>query len=220
MFWYLLLAHFLADYPLQTNWMAANKNRFSVLILHGLIHLGTILLLVGAARWKIWPFLLLLSLIHFMIDLGKLTINARKPDWVILPYLIDQILHYLSIAGITYWITQILGPVDLPFSPQLVILITAYLLVTYVWYISERVATYANPEYRREIIAQAWPRMFARALLLSGFLWFLGPPVSIKEHPALLITLPYLGSRYGRRAMVIDLLVAGAGLIFVLWALR
>ncbi len=146
MFWHLLLAHFLADYPLQPNWMAANKRRLPVLVLHVLIHLGTMLLLVGASRWRIWPFLLLLSSIHFIIDFGKLAFNAHKPDWVILPYLIDQILHYLSIAGISFWISQTLGNIALPFSPQLAVLITAYLLVTYVWYISERVMSYANLE--------------------------------------------------------------------------
>lgn len=219
MFWHLLLAHFLADYPLQPNWMAANKSRASVLVLHVLIHFGTMLLLVGAIRWTIWPFLLLLSSIHFIIDLGKLALNARKPDWVVLPYLIDQILHYLSIAGISFWTSQALGTVVLPFSPQLAILITAYLLVTYVWYISERVISYANLNYRLEMIAQAWPRMLTRALLLSCLLWLIGSRFLGNEQPALLAMIPYVTGRYGRRAIVTDLLVVTGGMVFVLWAL-
>jgi len=219
MFWHLLLAHFLADYPLQPNWMAANKHRPLVLLLHVCIHLVVMLLVVGTSRQKLWPFLLLLASIHFIIDMGKIMLNARSPDWVILPYLIDQLLHYISIAGITYWIGRTITIAVLPFNSQLTIIAIAYLLVTYVWYISERVMTYAAPDYRQELVAQAWPRMFVRAIFLSGFLWFVRPRIIDQGNPAALIALPYVASRYGRRAILIDLLVAAGGLIFILWAL-
>lgn len=219
MFWYLLLAHFLGDYPLQPNWMVANKQRLPILILHVSIHFVVMLLIVGASRRALWPFLLLLVSIHFIIDFGKATLNARRPDWVTLPYLIDQMLHYISIAAITYWIGKSVANVTLPFSPQLVVYATAYLLVTYVWYISERVVTYTAPDYRQELVAQAWPRMFARALFFSSFLWLMGPRLAVQDNPAVLVALPYVTSRYARRAIVIDLLVATGGLLFVIWAL-
>jgi len=218
MFWHLLLAHFLADYPLQPNWMANNKRRPPVLFLHVSTHLVVMLFVVGTSRRALWPFLLLLVSIHCMIDFGKVTLNARKPDWVILPYLIDQALHVTSIAAVVYWAGQSAVSLELPFSPQLAVFATAYLLVTYVWYISERVVTYAAPDYRQELVAQAWPRMFARAFFLSSFLWLIGPRLAIQENPAMLVTIPYVASRYGRRAIAIDFLVAVGGLFFVLWA--
>lgn len=219
MFWHLILAHFLADYPLQTNWMVANKRQPPVLLLHISIHFVVMFLVVGASRWVVWPFLLLLASIHLIIDVGKITLNARRPDWVILPYVIDQILHVVSITGIAYWTVQSISNTALPFSPQLAVFATAYLLVTYVWYISERVMTYATPDYRQELVAQAWPRMFARGLFLSGFIWLLGPRLAVQDNPAVLAAFPYVTGRYGRRAIAIDLLVAAGGLVFVLWAL-
>ena len=56
MFWSLLLAHFTADYPLQTRWMVMNKTRFWVLGLHVAIHFVTMLAVAGRAvhvsRWS------------------------------------------------------------------------------------------------------------------------------------------------------------------------
>lgn len=220
MFWHLLLAHFIADYPLQPNWMVANKRRPSVLLLHIGTHFVVMLLLVGATHQALWPFVLLLASIHLIIDVGKITLNARRPDWVVVPYLVDQLLHVISIVGIAYWIGQSVSMTAPPLSPQLAVLATAYLLVTYVWFISERVMAYAAPDYRQELVAQAWPRMFARAIFFSGFLWLIGPRIQVKDNPAVLIALPYVDSRYGRRAVLIDLLVAAGGLLFVIWALQ
>lgn len=44
MFWEILLAHLLADFVLQPNWMNRRKNKVAVLILHGSVFWGLSLL--------------------------------------------------------------------------------------------------------------------------------------------------------------------------------
>jgi hypothetical protein len=122
MIWHLFLAHFLADYPLQTSWMAHNKWRPYVLIAHVGIHFLVMLLLAGAARAAVWPYLLALALAHLLIDAGKNTVHRLRPGWVIGPYVVDQLVHYLTIVLTGAWIGRAVGPVTLPFSSEAAIL--------------------------------------------------------------------------------------------------
>src|SRR4030042_686489 len=104
MFWQLLLAHFLADYPLQPRWLLAAKQRLWGLLLHVTIHFLTALLLVGDLRWKLLLPLLGLASVHFLIDLTKYRLAVTRPAWVRLPYFIDQALPLLPILGPARWL--------------------------------------------------------------------------------------------------------------------
>ncbi len=53
MFWNLFLAHLLGDYPLQPMWLVRSKSQIWGLVLHGSIHLLTLLLLAGPFRGEI-----------------------------------------------------------------------------------------------------------------------------------------------------------------------
>lgn len=214
MFWHLLFAHFLSDYPLQSDWMVAHKQRLHVLLLHVGIHLAVMLVMVGAYRWVLWPYLVGLTSVHFLIDLAKNFANARKPGWVVVPYLVDQTTHYLSIAAIVSWIRASLGELPLPLDTHVVIVLTGFLLATYVWYISERVMTSAAPAYRQFVINMAWQRMLLRAGLLGAFLWVFNRTVQVGILSAALIATSIFARRYTRLAFVIDLLVSAS--IFVL----
>lgn len=217
MFWSLLLAHFIADYPLQPNWIVRNKTRLWALLLHVSIHLVVMLAIVGAARAQVWPYLLALAVIHFWIDVGKNTIYRLRPKWVVGPYLVDQACHYLSIGLVSAWILGHIPAPALPFSPMAAILVTGFLLVTYVWSITERILAHSQPDYRLELARQFWPRMFARAALLSGLLllWRLAPSTTA----ATLTTgrLPYLSGPYRRRALLTDLSVVIVVQLFIQW---
>ena len=46
MFWYLLLAHFVGDYPLQTDWMVKFKSKWFGLGSHIVAHVFSIYLIV------------------------------------------------------------------------------------------------------------------------------------------------------------------------------
>lgn len=218
MFWNLLLAHFLADYPLQNSWMAAHKDRWQVLALHAGIHFAVMMLVISPAWRELWPYLLLLALVHFLIDRGKLALNALRPGWVVLPYLIDQLLHYLILGAAAWWIVRTQGSPTLALDPDLAILATGYLLGTYVWAISEKVLTASQPESRQEWAAGLWPRMAVRALLLTGLLWLLYPGRAGLAGLVQGTALPYLSGNHARRALFTDLLVTISAWLFIIAA--
>jgi hypothetical protein len=198
----------LADYPLQSNWMARNKRRPHVLIAHVAIHFLVLLLLAGEARRLIWPYLLALALAHLCIDVGKNTVNRLRPGWVIAPYVVDQLIHYATIALTGAWITRALGTVAPPFSPELAILACAYLAATYVWFISERILAYADDSYRREVQAQVWPRMGMRAVMLTALLWLGGLSTVPLILSGAVVSVPYLSGKHRQRALLTDLSVS------------
>ena len=90
----LLLAHVLADFVFQTNWMVANKQRPTALALHGAIVLATAV----AATGTVDPGLLWLTALHIAIDAIK--VRARQG---LLAFLIDQAAHLATIAALALW---------------------------------------------------------------------------------------------------------------------
>ncbi|OGO31490.1 MAG: hypothetical protein A2Z16_13435 [Chloroflexi bacterium RBG_16_54_18] len=218
MIWYLMLSHLLADYPLQPTWMVNQKNRSRVLLTHAVMHFGVQILVVGTASLFIWPYLLLLSAVHLTIDWTKNKLSELWPKWVIFPYIVDQLLHYASIALIATWIERLRGRIELPIPRSWMIYAIAFLLVTYVWFISERILAYADVNYRKEVTEQQWSRMFARAIFLSGFLFFWRWVSGESLLSTLAFSLPYLNGKNGARALLTDLGVALAGMVFLLSA--
>lgn len=93
----LLLVHFIGDFVVQPNSWVVEKERLKVkslkLYLHGLIH-GMLVLLV---LWdlKYWLLALLLMVSHIIIDSIKLYAQkaSSRSGW----FLIDQLLHIISI---------------------------------------------------------------------------------------------------------------------------
>ncbi len=129
MFWYLLLAHFLGDYPLQSDWMVAHRKRIVVRLLHGAIHFGVMALLTVTVVLRTWPYLLLLTVIHMLIDFGKTWITPRLPAWRVPLYFIDQAVHFLAIGLVAAWIEKDIVITRLPLN-RLVVLIAIGFIVT------------------------------------------------------------------------------------------
>jgi hypothetical protein len=183
--------------------------------LHIGVHFIVLLAIAGSAWRMLWPYLFVLALVHLCIDLGKKYINRIKPVWVVTPYVIDQLLHFLSILGIYLWIRRQHPSVNLLIPTRLAIYLVAFLVATYIWFISERILAYKNENYRREMTIQQWPRIFSRAAFLTVFLLFsdgISPLASV-------ISLPYLSARYGNRMLIIDLAVTIVVFVFTRLAL-
>jgi hypothetical protein len=205
----LLLAHLIADYPLQTEWMVKAKRTWPGLCAHVAIHLAVLLLVCLPHTAELWPFLLALAVAHLAMDAFKNFLARRRPQWVNGPYLFDQLLHFLSIWAIAAWAPTIL-PGGWPIERSWQIYLIAFLLVTIVCYISERVLHHANPAYQRELIAQRWTRMGARAILLALLVWLGGVTILCGSTATKVAPLPYFSGVYGRRALLTDLFVTGA----------
>jgi len=204
MFWYLLLAHFLGDYPLQSNWMVANRNRLWVRLLHGSIHFGLLVLLTYTVVSVVWPFYLVLVVVHLAIDAGKTWLSQRLPVWNVGLYIFDQLVHFTAIGLVAAWIGDKAAESALPFNKLMVLYAIGFLLVTYIWLISERILLADRP-YVEELRARAWPRAFIRAGLLAVIL--LGWNALFPLAAGLAIRLPYPATRGGMRALLVDVLV-------------
>ncbi len=216
MFWNLLLAHLIGDFLLQTEWMVQNRKKFWVLTLHVSIHLGLMLLLIGESRTEYWSLITLLALIHMGQDSLKITLVQKKPGWSVAAFILDQILH-LVIIGVFTWGFK-MGGETLFMSQKTfwVMIAIAFLFVTYVWYISERVFYRSKPDYVLNINDTKFSRMITRAGLVSAFLL-----VRSWAFPslAMVLTNPYTSSKYRQRASLTDVSVSVFAMIFLFWAL-
>lgn len=218
-FWALVLAHLLGDYPLQPNWMVGIKRSWAGLALHILTHLAVLLVLVRPSLMAVWPYLLGLSLVHFIIDIFKNQVWQRHPDWVVGPYLFDQGLHVVSIFLIGSLIEQAAPGATYILPRPWLILGSGFVFVTFAWFITERVVFYRTPAYTAEVVSQKWLRMAARTLLLVVVVW-IGKPALFGIAPlaAVALPLPYLSGQYRHRALLTDVIVALAAAAVVLLA--
>jgi hypothetical protein len=204
-FWLLFLAHLLGDYPLQPNWLVAKKRHPWALFLHVVIHFVLMFALMGQARLRLLPQLLVLTIAHFILDASKITISSKRPVQIGAAYLIDQAIHLVLIAGTAFWIESVL-PGDLAFQPSAwPALGCGYVLVTSAWSATERILTEHQPSYNQEVLTQAWPRNLARAGLFT--LWLLLAQTQYAVIPILAVNLPYLSGQFRKRALLTDLAV-------------
>lgn len=212
MFWQFLLAHFIADYPLQTNWMVEAKRTILGLMLHVGIHLVVLLIVAGSALPELWLHVLCLAAIHFGIDFGKNKFSEYQPTMKISGYFLDQLFHLFSIIGIA-------GIVNLENSPLLpnntAIMGVGYLLVGYVWYVTERIISHDNQAYRTVVNQHVWSRLVARSGLLTALLftptnWLFIFAISP------FIDWPYLAGQYRLRIWLTDISVS-ATIFAIIW---
>ena len=93
----LLLAHVIADFVLQPGWMAADKRRARVLLLHGAVVLVAAQATLGTVTAL--P-VLVLALAHVAIDAAKSRLAPRPTT---LAFLADQAAHLATLLAVTLW---------------------------------------------------------------------------------------------------------------------
>jgi hypothetical protein len=225
LFWYLYLAHLLADYPLQTDGLMRVKDRWWGRGLHVGVHLAVLLLVLGSSRRVLWPYVLALSAVHFALDSGKRWLAGLRPQWVAAPYFLDQGLHLIVILLVVVWIEVTVPAGLLPPLRLWPVYATGLLLATYAWYVTERVLAHAQESYLREVIDQRWPRMGVRGGLLALFLLslrLLPTPAHAKAEAPLLLgstfSMPYLSGSFRKRALIVDIVVPIVVTALVAWA--
>ena len=105
----LAVKHYLADFIMQTNWMARGKEQAAgwewPLLCHALCHGGLTLLIALAVAPALWWLAPADLLVHFAIDRGKATLSRRlaytpsQPRFWAL-FGLDQLLHTLTNLAI------------------------------------------------------------------------------------------------------------------------
>lgn len=101
-----LLAHVLADFPLQFDWLFAwkRKSPWGTLV-HTLVFTGCmiVLSLPYLGQGLMWWYIIFLSATHFVMD----TIKPWLPEEFNLnnlqAFIIDQLFHIFWIAWLAYW---------------------------------------------------------------------------------------------------------------------
>jgi len=185
-------------------WLVRSKSQLWGLVLHASIHLLTMLLLVGAFRSEIWPQVLALATFHFVVDVVKYRTTEDRPEWTVSSYFIDQAVHILSLIVVSAWIDTIVPEAGSAFNTALVIYISGYILVTHVWFVTEKTISHAKAGYNQEVQSTLWPRMIARATFLTVLLAVGTFGFGI----AAALQLPYYRDSYWRRALITDLIIA------------
>ena len=101
---HLILAHFLADYPLQSNWLAKYKAKSPLgILLHSLTHfaISALLALPFICSGKLWWGVTIIFVTHYISDEVKVNLQKKTgwhPFWL---YSIDQIIHLIIIYGVS-----------------------------------------------------------------------------------------------------------------------
>jgi hypothetical protein len=124
----LFLAHVLADFVFQTNWMVANKGTAKGLALHGAVVFSTAVVVTGAPGWAAILPLLCLTAIHLAID----AIKARTRRGL-QPFLLDQAAHLASLIAIAIWQPTLWADglwADLTAFPALMLILAGAILAT------------------------------------------------------------------------------------------
>lgn len=102
-FWRLLLAHFIADFPVQTNKIYFLKTKYPW---GSFLHSGIFVSLGALWLWPVWNrpdfwlFLLFLFISHGLQDLLKIIYNQEHRHDTIWLFLLDQVLHIAFISTV------------------------------------------------------------------------------------------------------------------------
>ena len=106
-FWILILAHEIADFPLQfdTIYRLKRTSRWGV-IPHILICTAVNIIILAPFLYvvKVWYVILFLSIVHFLLDKSKVSIFSKVTGDNFLNFIIDQLLHIISIWLAAWWL--------------------------------------------------------------------------------------------------------------------
>ena len=215
MIWNLLLAHFMGDFLLQTDWIARKKENFPVLLLHVAILFSLMVLFAGQIRNILWPYLLLIAATHLIQDRFKIVMTSKKQTQRVLFFFIDQLVHVLIIIGVIFLFELLNGPLTVPGNPTWAVVALVAVILTQGWFITERIIFAEDIGYVESVNQTKYPRMAAR-IGLTGLLYLLRSWV----FPSLVMFVlnPYPQPEYRKRAMMIDLYVSIFGFLIIFLA--
>ncbi len=103
LFLQLYVAHLIADFVLQSDWIARNKTVLRALISHASIHAACACALVNIGlNRRIAVGILGLASAHAAIDFAKAKLQAN--GWI--AFIVDQAIHLVSIVLVAVWLNE------------------------------------------------------------------------------------------------------------------
>lgn len=170
---YFLLAHFLADYPLQPGSLVRLKLKHYVgVFIHGLVHLLVMILILFPFlnSSKIWIGIGIIYLTHNLIDQTKVRLDRKNPEKAKFFYFLDQFLHWTVIIGVCLYANHAKPNLSLEWlkwytNYSLSLYLLCLVLATYFFDVTRYFLRLKkdSPPYRRD-----YKIMFKNALIVSG----------------------------------------------------
>lgn len=108
-FWNLLFAHVVGDFPLQTDTVYKWKASYKWGILPHITIctvLNVLLLFPFLNNGHTWIAIIFLSIIHALLDRGKILISQKTSKDTFFLFLFDQVFHVISIAIAAIWLSK------------------------------------------------------------------------------------------------------------------
>ncbi len=135
-FYLFLVAHLIADFPLQTfHLVDLKRKRVSGIIIHCVIITLTLALLLFPLSLGEFLAVLTVGVAHFFIDKLSVLLHQKKPVGTLYLFVFDQALHFTSLGIIASFLLPSLNSSQPIFSllknEKLLIYLAGYLLVTY-----------------------------------------------------------------------------------------
>jgi len=225
MFWIILLCHFIADYPLQTDAMViAKKTSLKGLVMHITMHFLTMLVMLCAILSVEISVGISLALaiggFHFVIDYWKNVLSKLKPAWVIFGYIQDQILHYSSILLVTFLWQEFGWSPFLEVSNPMIVYAIGFILATHFWFVTERVINYKNAAYNQWVNETMGSRMMSRGVLYSVVIVGLNFWSLVVIAGAVVVGWNDLESTVRKQTMAIDFIGVGILIVVTLYAVN
>lgn len=186
-FWSLLLAHVIADFPLQTDGIYRIKTKYAWGVLpHVLIcsMMNILALLPYLNNVNAWFAVLGLGAVHIILDRTKIRVTERIARDNFFQFFLDQLLHVISIWIIAVWLSQAIDRnaytiTGIFANRELVIQLTAYIFATFAgvpiifyalkfWFLEVLKLDYAikYPHFLQRV-----PGYFERFLATLGIVW-------------------------------------------------
>jgi len=227
LFWLLLLAHLIADFSLQTKAIFLLKKGSSAgVFIHVAIYavVNIIVLFPMLGSFNTWSGILFLAISHGIIDSVKLRLakNANRDNLIY--FLLDQLLHILSIAFTTIVLIEqpdVIASKN-PFfeNPQYAVFLSGLwtsvfagtVFIHYViqdfqrWQNKDPALTLAYPELKEKLIGYT-ERLFATLCFVVGGFFFL---------LSVIIFIPRMIYRFKQGQRGINIVEAIAGLLICL----
>ena len=187
-FWRLILAHFLADFTFQTNWVASIKRKkmWGMLIHTGMHPVVTVVLTfpflqqhwIDTSHVKLsgWACVLLLFLAHYLQDQWRVfTISHFKTADSTLHFLWDQLVHFGFIFAVFPFLVATKGPIawvpeTWPVLGILFVTITHFTTVL-VYFIEKDLWAEKYPTFDEKYISMLERLILAMCFLLPGWWW-------------------------------------------------
>lgn len=213
----MLLGHFVADYPGQTDRVYARKVAgWPGLLLHG----GIVLVVTAGAVFpntlRLAPYLLGMAAVHTLQDFAKLQSEKWLKVPPLIPYFLDQILHVVLIVALSPVMLRVVGT-PAPAVRWTAAVGTALVALTWAYYITWRVALGFDDAYPTE---WRWTGKLERTLALGAGLVHLVWLAPLAIIPRLLVARSRGVSITGERYLLLDavlgiVLSAATGFVLV-----